>query len=282
MEESLKTLLRRIEAANTQVTAKQREVIIVGSFQAMINPTTDLTWLNYAVPIAPLGTSAEVAQALVELRHVFRERDRILRFEFTESLWSTLPTALEDAGLRREVRHPMMLCTPTDFQPYQASAVQVQLLTPDAHPDILSACVTIPKQCFSLNNTAQAPTTQEITELKEQIYKGMMQGALAYINGIPAGVGFTLPMLGISELVGVATLPAQRCRGVAKTLCSTLIKDHFKTGGELVWLAAGDAIAQATYEHIGFRLVDARLNYIDTRESQTNYSTFSDSLAHSP
>jgi len=282
VEESLKTLLRRIEAANTQVTAKQREVIIVGSFQAMINPTTDLTWLNYAVPIAPLGTSAEVAQALVELRHIFKERDRILRFEFTESLWSTLPTALEDAGLRTEARHPMMLCTPTDFQPYQGSAVQVQLLTPDAHPDILAACVTIPKQCFSLNNTAQAPTTQEINELKEQIYKGMMQGALAYINGIPAGVGFTLPMLGISELVGVATLPAQRCRGVAKTLCSTLIKDHFKTGGELVWLAAGDAIAQATYEHIGFRLVDARLNYIDTRESQTNYSTFSDSLAHSP
>ena len=264
MEEALKNLLRRIEATNTQVTAKQREVIIVGSFQAMINPTTDLTWLNYAVPIAPLGTSAEVAQALVELRHVFRERDRILRFEFTESLWPTLPTALEDAGLRTEARHPMMLCTPTDFQPYQASAVQVQLLTPDAHPDILFACVTIPKQCFSLHNTAQAPTTQEINELKEQIYKGMMQGALAYINGIPAGVGFTLPMLGISELVGVATLPAQRRRGVAKTLCSTLIKDHFQTGGELVWLAAGDAIAQAIYEHIGFYLVDARLNYIDT------------------
>jgi ribosomal protein S18 acetylase RimI-like enzyme len=264
VEEALKNLLRRIEATNTQVTAKQREVIIVGSFQAMINPTTDLTWLNYAVPIAPLGTSAEVAQALVELRHVFRERDRILRFEFTESLWSTLPTALEDAGLTREVRHPMMLCTPTDFQPYQAPAVQVQLLTPDAHPDILAACVSIPKQCFSLNNTAQAPTNQEITELKEQIYKGMMQGALAYINGIPAGVGFTLPMLGISELVGVATLPAQRRRGVAATLCSTLIKDHFKTGGELVWLAAGDAIAQAIYERIGFYLVDARLNYIDT------------------
>lgn len=268
MEEALKNLLRRIEAANTQVTAKQREVITVGSFQAMIDPTTDMTWLNYAVPIAPLGTSAAVAQSLVELRHVFEERDRLLRFEFTESLWSTLPSALEKAGLRREARHPMMLCTPVDFQPYQAPAVQVQLLTPDAHPDILAACVSIPKQSFSVNNAAEAPTAQEIAELKKQIHKGMMHGALAYLNEIPAGVGFTMPLLGISELVGVATLPAQRRRGVAATLCTTLVNDHFKGGGELVWLSAGDVIAQATYERIGFRLVDARLNYIDTKESQ--------------
>ncbi|NEQ21673.1 MAG: GNAT family N-acetyltransferase [Microcoleus sp. SIO2G3] len=280
MEEALKNLLRRIEATNNQVTAKQRDVITVGSFQAMIDPGTDMTWLNYAVPTASLGTSAAVAQSLLELRHVFEERDRILRFEFTESLWSALPAALEEAGLQLEARHPMMLCTPADLQPYQSPAVQVQLLTPDAHPDILAACVSIPKQSFSVNNAAEAPTAQEITELKEQIYKGIMQGALAYLNGIPAGVGFAMPMLGISELVGVATLPAQRRRGVAATLCTALVNDHFKGGGELVWLSAGDAIAQATYERIGFCLVDARLNYIDTRESQKNDSTNSEFLAH--
>jgi ribosomal protein S18 acetylase RimI-like enzyme len=41
------------------------------------------------------------------------------------------------------------------------------------------------------------------------------------------------------------------------------VKDHFQGGGDLVWLSAGDAIAQATYERIGFRRVDSRLNYID-------------------
>jgi ribosomal protein S18 acetylase RimI-like enzyme len=78
-------------------------------------------------------------------------------------------------------------------------------------------------------------------------------------------------MLGICELVGVATLPALRRRGVAATLCSVLIKDHFEGGGDLVWLSAGDAIAQATYERIGFRNVDFRLNYIDAPVTESKH-----------
>jgi ribosomal protein S18 acetylase RimI-like enzyme len=77
-------------------------------------------------------------------------------------------------------------------------------------------------------------------------------------------------MSGICELVGVATLPALRRRGVAATLCSFLIEDHFEEGGDVVWLSAGDAVAQATYERIGFRLVDSRLNYIDTTTTVTD------------
>jgi ribosomal protein S18 acetylase RimI-like enzyme len=99
--------------------------------------------------------------------------------------------------------------------------------------------------------------------LREQIQKGSLYCALAYLDSIPAGVGVTMPMSGICELVGVATLPALRRRGVAATLCSFLLKEHFQRGGDLVWLSAGDEIAQATYERIGFRNVDSRLNYID-------------------
>ena len=38
---------------------------------------------------------------------------------------------------------------------------------------------------------------------------------------------------------------------------------HFDAGGELVWLSAGDAVARALYEKIGFRLIATRFNYID-------------------
>ena len=263
MEESLKNLLQRIEQINNKVAAQGRNVIAVGSFQALIDPSCDMTWLNYAVPIAGLGTNADVTQVIVELRDVFQKSDRTLRFEFTESLWPTLPAALEEAGLQLEVRHPMMLCTPDDFQAYQASTVQVRLLHPEDDPNILFTYLSVRNQGFDQEFAAEPPTKKEIAQLREQIENGSLRGALAYLDGIPAGVGVTMPMLGICELVGVTTLSTLRRRGVAATLCSVLIKDHVEGGGDLVWLSAGDAIAQATYERIGFRNVDFRLNYID-------------------
>lgn len=261
MEESLDQLLARIELASRKLGAKNRNVIAVGSFWALIDPVNEFTWLNYAVPVEPLGTSLQVAEVIVELRSVFEESERTLRFEFMESLCPKLPNILEQAGLNLEARHPMLICTEADFQPHQAAGVEAKLLTVD-DPEVLCSYLEVRNRCF-YGITDEAPTAQEIIELCQDIQNSGSRCALAYFNGIPAGVGATMPMMGVCELAGVATLPEHRRLGVAKTLCSFLIKDHFEAGGDLVWLAAGNAIAKSTYESIGFRCVDSRLNYID-------------------
>jgi hypothetical protein len=66
VEESLKHLLQGIEQTSHPVTAQVRDVVRVGAFEALIDPSTDMTGLNYAVPIAPLGTKTDVTEALVE------------------------------------------------------------------------------------------------------------------------------------------------------------------------------------------------------------------------
>lgn len=261
MEETLDQLLGRIELASRRLAAKNRNVIAVGSFWALIDPVNEFTWLNYAVPVEPLGTSSQVAEVIDELRSVFKESDRTLRFEFIESLCPTLPNILEQAGLNLESRHPMLVCTAADFQSHQADGVEVQLLDVD-DPQVLLSYLEVRNRSF-YGITDETPTAEEIIELCEDIQIGASRCALAYFNGIPAGVGVTMPMMGVCELAGVATLPEHRRLGVAKSLCSFLIKDHFETGGDLVWLAAGNAIAKSTYESIGFRCVDSRLNYID-------------------
>lgn len=262
MEQSLNQLLGRIEEASRRLAAKNRQVIAVGSFWALIDPVSELTWLNYAVPVEPLGTKEMVAEAIVELREVFAQLDRTLRFEFTESLCPTLPEILEQAGLNLEARHPMLVCDPADFQPHEACGVEVQLVDAD-DPNILLCYLAVRNRSFYGLAADEAPTAEEIIELCQDIQIGASRCALAYFNGIPAGVGVTMPMMGVCELAGVATLPEHRRLGVAKSLCSFLIKDHFETGGDLVWLAAGNAIAKSTYESIGFRCVDSQLNYID-------------------
>lgn len=270
MEESLRKLLQRIELLNSKVAGQNRDVIAVGPFLALIDPSTDLTWLNYAVPVELLD-GLNLAELLSELREVFQERDRTLRFEFTEFLWPSLPQALEEAGLLLEVRHPMLLCTPSDFQPYQAPAVTVQMLTATDDTKTLTTFLSIRNQGFEQEFAEEPPTDKEISQLREQLQTGTMRYGLAHLDGTPAGVAMTTPMSGICELVGVTTLSAMRRRGVAATLSSFLVKDHFRGGGDLVWLSAGDKIAQATYERIGFQKVASRLNYIDVTFKEAQY-----------
>ncbi|MGC1395187.1 MAG: GNAT family N-acetyltransferase, partial [Coleofasciculaceae cyanobacterium] len=223
MEESLDQLLGRIELASRRLAAKNRHVIAVGSFWALIDPVNEFTWLNYAVPVEPLGTSLQVAEVVMELRSVFEERGRTLRFEFIESVCPKLPHILEQAGLNLESRHPMLVCIGADFQPYQAAGVDVQLLDTD-DPEVLYSYLAVRNRSF-YGITDEMPTAQEIIELCQDIQSGASRCALAYFNGIPAGVGATMPMMGVCELAGVATLPEHRRLGVAKTLCSFLIKD---------------------------------------------------------
>lgn len=269
MEESLKHLLQGIEQTSHQVTARVRDVVRVGSFEALIDPSTDMTWLNYAVPIAPLGTKADVAESLGELRQVFATRQRTLRFEFTESLWPILPEALEQAGLQLEARQPMMLCTPSDFQPRQVSGVEVRLLAAADESKDLAAYLVLASLGFGMDDAVK-PSIEEIDKLREDIRKGRLCCAIADLDSTGAGVGCIIGLKEIGELAGVTTLSPWRRRGVASTLSSFLVQNHFHSGGELVWLSAGDAIAQATYARIGFRLVDSRLNYIDATAIDSN------------
>jgi hypothetical protein len=49
-------------------------VIEVGPFQALLDPATDMIWLNYAVPISPIDPPS-VAAALVKLRQIFAQHN---------------------------------------------------------------------------------------------------------------------------------------------------------------------------------------------------------------
>lgn len=267
MDEPTIERLRRISQSVHQVAAQGREAITVGPFQALLEPFTDMIWLNYAVPIAPLGSAREVAEALAELRRVFAERQRTIRFEFIEALWPALPGALEEAGLQLQARQPLMLCTPGDFQPFNAPDVQVQRLTDTENLEILTNYLSIQSESFNFGETNEPPSTEMIEQLREHLQRGSWRCAMATVEGMPAGGGCTMPLERLCELAGVGTLPSMRRRGVAATLCSFLVQDHFDSGGDLVWLSAGDAVSQALYQKIGFSVVNTQLNYIDAEKN---------------
>nr|WP_272954640.1 GNAT family N-acetyltransferase [Kribbella sandramycini] len=58
-----------------------------------------------------------------------------------------------------------------------------------------------------------------------------------------------------SEIVGVATLPAMRRRGLAAALTAALAQHAFDNGVELLLLSAESDAVAAVYERVGFRRI---------------------------
>lgn len=248
-------LLHAIELNVRAVAAQICQETAVGPFVALLHPSDPALWHNYAIPAAPLDDEVAALTALAAVQNVFGQRARTIRFEFTAELWPSLPGLLLQAGLQPERASPQMICAPEDFRPHAAPNVAVRLL---AAADSLAdyRCLT----SLGFGRVAAA-TEAEVSELRRSVEAGWRY-AVAEIEGCWAGVGGYLEIDGLTELVAIATHPAFRRRGVAASLTSFLVSDHFGRGGKLAYLFAADAIAQATYAKVGFELVANRLSYV--------------------
>jgi ribosomal protein S18 acetylase RimI-like enzyme len=99
--------------------------------------------------------------------------------------------------------------------------------------------------------------------MRGQLRAGASLLALGLLEAVPAGAGGIFPDdRGVAELAGVATRPDSRRRGVAAALCAALTDAFFSRGGDVAWLSAADAGAEAVYARVGYQQLDERMNYI--------------------
>ncbi len=250
--------LGRIHDFILQAARLQYAVVVVGPFQALLHLTTDNPWLNYVVPSSYEDGTLHFDEHLVALRRLFRSRGRRLRFELIEELCPALPKLLERNGLRLESRHPLMSLASRreTLASMEARGVAVRFITED---DDLAAYQALKSMAFGW---VRPPRQAQAEQLREQMRQGT-KFALATIDDVPVGTGGSLPVNRVCEITGVATLPAMRRRGVASTLTSFLVRDHFDKDGDLAWLTAGDDAAAAVYRRIGFHCVGTLVSYSD-------------------
>jgi predicted GNAT family acetyltransferase len=68
-------------------------------------------------------------------------------------------------------------------------------------------------------------------------------------------VGSHNPVGDATEIVGVATLPEQRRRGLGAAVTDTLVADAVRRGVQLILLSAQDDAVARVYERVGFARV---------------------------
>jgi predicted N-acetyltransferase YhbS len=104
-----------------------------------------------------------------------------------------------------------------------------------------------------LDTSAEARARTEA--LRERIASGRTVMMVAVENGEPVAVGSHQPVdvdgTEVSEVVGVATLPRLRGRGVGAGMASALVA-HATETADMVFLAAGDDDVARVYERVGF------------------------------
>ena len=91
--------------------------------------------------------------------------------------------------------------------------------------------------------------------LRARIEKGLMVLYVAEDRDGPIASGGHQPLEGVTEVVGVATLPFARRRGLGAAITAALVDDALAGGKRTVFLSAsGDAVARV-YERLGFERV---------------------------
>ena len=107
-----------------------------------------------------------------------------------------------------------------------------------------------------LDTTPEAAARTAV--LRERIADGRTVMMVALEHGEPVAVGSHQPVdvdgTEVSEIVGVATLPRLRGRGLGAGIVSALV-EHARETADLVFLAAGDDDVARVYERIGFARV---------------------------
>lgn len=280
-----------LEAYMRKAAALTHDVVELPPFVLYFNPHDPLRFFNYAKLIEPIGQAPSthsdhgpstgsgcdasavrrqaqnddsgrvLSDTLTALRAEFEARHRLPRFEFIAEFAPGFPAILQAAGFVEEGRNPLMICTAETFRPAPAvPGLEPVTLTADSSLADLCAAATVQARGFGAED---APTVSEAEgERQRDRFVAGAGGFLARLDGTPvAAADFTVPLDGLTELVGIATLAAYRRRGIASALTARAVAEAFTRGVNTVFLGAEDARAGRVYERVGFRPYATALAY---------------------
>lgn len=229
-------------------------------------------WPFYARPAREWSGPLDAAD-VQKVRARQRELGIPESFEWVAETTPTLRAAVEESGLVVH-EHPLMVLDPgTPAAPVEELSGGIAVRIVGADDPMLSSALAIPHLAFAEPGThvGRAGTPQ----LAEAVATGLVDGSVeraivriragltvvaAAVEGAAAlSAGQHQPLAGVSEIVGVGTLPTARRRGLALAVTAALVADARSRGAATVFLSAGDDDVARIYARLGFRTIGTAL-----------------------
>lgn len=252
-------LLNRLEAYYDAVPRRFARVEECGPFTLFLGEPGG--WTYYARP--RLGgpdrfDAAAVAAATARLRQL--ELPEVI--EWVHETTPALRAAVQDEGSLVVEEIPLMVF-PDDAVdlPAPVDDVQVRLLAP-GEGELLAAARAVADVGFASSGTARGaagPAERDAalqppqTRVLELIADGaaLVAVAISGCDGVVA-TGRAMPVGDVAEIVGVATLPTARRRGLGALVTAVLVRAVRDRGVGTVFLTAGSEDVARVYSGVGF------------------------------
>jgi GNAT superfamily N-acetyltransferase len=216
-------------------------------------------WPYYARPAGGEITEADV--------RAMRSRQWELgvpeAFEWVAELAPTLTPAARAAGLTVDELPLMALQTPL-----AAPAVDARLRRLEPDDPALAASRAVADVAFGAPGTARGAAgpherdaavgnfpEARLGAVRERMAAGLTVTFVAEDGDGIAAVGSHQPVGDVTEVVGVATLPSARRRGLGAAVTAAIVDDARRGGAEIVFLSAGSEDIARVYSRLGFERV---------------------------
>ncbi|MEO8611400.1 MAG: GNAT family N-acetyltransferase [Chloroflexota bacterium] len=164
------------------------------------------------------------------------------------------------APFEETVRLPVMYCTAGMLiHPPDVPGLAVTMAGSDAPLEEI-------KVGWNVNSLGFDPQSVLATDVIAEAFRKTLvtsRSFVARLDGEPAAAGrFSEIRDGLTELVGITTLPNFRQQGIAAVLTASITRAAFDSGVEVAFLIAGNDTARRVYERIGFRTIAHLLEYV--------------------
>jgi GNAT superfamily N-acetyltransferase len=218
-------------------------------------------WPYYARPRLGL----EHAYAVEDVRAALARKRELGQTESLEWVHETTPSLLgaaREAGLEVLEAPLMVLDLAAWPRPEAPSGVTLRVL--DADDDALAAAVAVQHVAFGAAGTAAGPeglrerdalVSDEHDFVRARLRDGHSVMVVAEGPAGPIAAGMHQPVADVTEIVGVATLPAVRRQGLGGAVTGALVEDALARGVETVFLSAGSEAIARVYARLGFKRV---------------------------
>ena len=254
-------VLRTLESYYDAVPRADADPEDIGPFTLFVSRGA---WPYYARPRSgydgPPATMAEISAV--------RERQRSLgvpeTFEWVHVLAPGLLETARASGLHVH-QHPLQVLT----DPHSATVpdgIRIRVL--EASDPALGAALAVQSVGFAAEGTrvgtegaaerdakAAAEQPDRTTTFARRIGCGQSVVVVAEDEDGPVCVGMHQPVGDVTEVVGVATLPAARRQGLGAAVTAALVDDAHRHGVRTVFLSAGSEDVARVYAKVGFTRV---------------------------
>lgn len=222
-------------------------LLYAGPFRALL-PADQQGNAGWMTLVDGEPTERETHDAVARVRSALDGRKIDLEIEYNGTAFPEVGAWLESTGLTLDRSDPLMACRPPRFRPFSALDVIQTHLTPTSDPKDLEAF-----QAIRWTNGGDVKRmVPPIGQLRKELASETSVYLLAWVDGQRAGTGVSHSLKGAAEIVGVVTRADKRRRGIAATVTSKLVADHFAGGGDFAFLDAANEPAVNVYKRLGF------------------------------